>query len=83
MKKTTLYLPDELQLLLKEAARRTGQSEATVVREALARYLEQIPRPLPQSIGAGEDPEVAARDSEDWLRAHWDAPGAQSPVDAR
>jgi hypothetical protein len=28
-------------------------------------------RPLPQSLGAGDDPELAARDSEDWLRQQW------------
>lgn len=71
MHKTTLYLPEELQRSLKEVARRTGRPEAAIVREALAVYLEHQVRPRPRSIGAGEDAELAARDSEAWLRDHW------------
>ena len=72
MKKTTLYLTEELDRALKEAAHRTGRPEAGLIREALATYLLAEARPRPRSIGAGEDAEVTARDSEDWLRAHWD-----------
>jgi predicted transcriptional regulator len=69
--KTTLYLPEDLRRTLKEEARRTGRPEAAIVREALAAYLRHRVRPRPRSIGAGEDLEVAARDSEAWLRDHW------------
>ena len=71
MRKTTLYLTDELQRTLKEVARRTGRREAAIVREALMIYLQQEVRPRPRSIGAGDDAELAARDSEAWLRDHW------------
>ncbi len=72
MRKTTLYLPEDLQRSLKEAARRTGRPEAAIIREALTEYLRDRARPEPRSIGAGEDAELAARDSEAWLRDHWD-----------
>lgn len=69
--KTTLYLPSDLQRTLREVARRTGRRQADLVREALDLYLRQQVQPQPRSIGAGEDGELAARDSEAWLKAHW------------
>jgi predicted transcriptional regulator len=68
MHKTTVYLPEDLQRELKEVARRTGRREAVILREALADYLRRQVRPQPRSIGSGEDGELAARDSEAWLR---------------
>ena len=74
VEKTTLYLPDELKRALRDAARRLGRAQADLVREALAAYLRAQPRPIPRSLGAGADKELAARDSEAWLRAHWNRP---------
>ncbi|MSQ23667.1 MAG: ribbon-helix-helix protein, CopG family [Chloroflexi bacterium] len=71
MHKTTVYLPEAMERTLKEAARQTGRREADLVREAIAAYLERRGSPQPQSIGAGADDELPARDSEDWLRARW------------
>ena len=71
MHKTTVYLPEDLQRALREVARRTGRREAAIIREALSVYLAHQARPLPRSIGVGADAELAARDSEKWLRAHW------------
>jgi hypothetical protein len=71
MGKTTLYLPSDLQRTLRETARRTGRRQADIVREALDLFLRQQHRPLPRSIGIGEDTELAARDSEAWLEAEW------------
>jgi hypothetical protein len=71
MRKTTLYLPDELHETLRGAARRSGKPQADIVREALEAYLLQQPRPLPRSIGAGDDAELAGRDAEAWLKEHW------------
>jgi predicted transcriptional regulator len=71
MQKTTLYLTDEIRRNLKEVARWTGRSEAQLVREALTLYLKRQERPVPRSIGAGEDSELTARDSKAWLKANW------------
>ncbi|HJR18661.1 MAG TPA: CopG family transcriptional regulator, partial [Actinomycetota bacterium] len=49
MEKTTLYLPGELQVALRDAARRAGVPQAELVREALTRYLGTLPRPVPRS----------------------------------
>ncbi len=73
--KTTLYLPDELRRSLKDVARRTGRREAEVVREALGIYLAQQAPPKPRSLGAGEDADLAARDSEQWLQDRWAGKG--------
>jgi predicted DNA-binding protein len=73
MEKTTLYLPADLQRSLREVARRTGRSQAELIRDALVRYLQDHPRPSLRSVGMGEDPELSGRDSERWLQARWDA----------
>jgi len=41
VKRTTIYLPDDLKAQLEMAARSEGRTEAEVIREALARALEQ------------------------------------------
>ncbi len=70
--KTTLYLSPETQRGLRDLARRTGRHQADVIREALDLYLQQhVERARPRSIGAGEDAELTATNSEDWLRARW------------
>jgi predicted transcriptional regulator len=71
MNKTTIYLPTELQRGIREVARRTGQRQAELIRTAIEQFLRAQDRPLPRSIGAGEDAELAARDSEDWLTRNW------------
>ena len=55
MEKTTLYLPAEIQIALRDAAKRAGRPQAELVREALTRYLADQPRPLPKSIGIAKD----------------------------
>ncbi len=55
MEKTTLYLPGDLQVALREAARRAGRPQAELVREALTKYLADQPRPWPKSIGIAKD----------------------------
>jgi len=73
MEKTTLYLPAELQRRLYDAARRTGRSQADLIREALTRFLGEVGTPQPRSIGILADPELHGEDTEDWLRTAWDA----------
>jgi predicted transcriptional regulator len=72
MNKTTVYLPDDLRRSLKAAARRRGRPEADLVREALGAYLEREGRPRLGSVGAGDDENLSARDSEAWIRKEWD-----------
>ncbi len=72
MEKTTLYLPGELQSILRQLARRTGRAQADLIREALTEYVSRQEPPRPRSIGAGEDADLAARDSKAWLRSDWD-----------
>ncbi|WP_207890261.1 ribbon-helix-helix protein, CopG family [Rubrobacter taiwanensis] len=71
MEKTTLYLPAELHRSLREVARREKRSQSEIIRAAIEEYLAGKRRPVLRSIGIGEDGELAARDSEDWLRAEW------------
>jgi hypothetical protein len=71
VEKTTLYLPADLQRALQEQARRSGRPQAELVREALRSYLQGIARPQPRSLGLGEDEELTARESEDWLAREW------------
>lgn len=71
MTKTTLYLPVDLQRALRDEARRSGASQAELVREALTRFLGTRDRPQPASIGIASDGGLAARDSEAWVRETW------------
>jgi Arc/MetJ-type ribon-helix-helix transcriptional regulator len=74
MEKTTLYLPAELQRRLSDAARRTGRTQADLIREALRLFLGDMSTPQPRSLGILADPELRGEDTEDWLRGAWDAP---------
>lgn len=71
VERTTIFLPEELQRALREAARREGRPQSALVRDALSAYLERQPRPSLRSLGLGEDEELAARDSEAWLDDAW------------
>jgi plasmid stability protein len=48
MKRTTIYLPDELKAALERTAAAEGRSEADVVREALAAVTATHAYPLPR-----------------------------------
>ncbi len=45
MVKTSVYLPDGLKERLSEASRVSGESEATIIRSALERWLADMLRP--------------------------------------
>ena len=49
MQKTTVYLPDELKQGVEREARIRGISEAQVIRDAIARFVER-PKPTPGLI---------------------------------
>jgi Arc/MetJ-type ribon-helix-helix transcriptional regulator len=67
MKKTTLYLPDDLKGQIESAAREEGRSEADVIRDALAVALSARRPPAPRIPLPGMklgDPSVAERAGE-------------------
>ena len=49
VKKTTVYLPDELKDRLKRAATESGQSEADLIREGIANIVELRLTPKPRA----------------------------------
>lgn len=76
MEKTTLYLPPELRVALREVARREGRSQAEVAREALERYVAAAGAPQPRSIGAFEQDSargepVPAEHAKQWVHEQW------------
>jgi plasmid stability protein len=71
MSKTTLYLPVELQHRLRDEARRSGRSQAELVRDALTAFLSDRKRPLPSSIGVVDDGTLDASTVKDWIRSTW------------
>ena len=66
MKKTTVYLPDELKADLERAAGDMGRSEAELIRDALRSLLEERrpPRPKVPLFDSG-DPTLAERVEEE------------------
>ncbi|HTD63897.1 MAG TPA: ribbon-helix-helix protein, CopG family [Verrucomicrobiae bacterium] len=55
MFKSTIYLPTKLKRRLKRLARRRGQSEASLIRDALERLMAAgSPRPRPGLFRSGD-----------------------------
>lgn len=48
MKKTTIYLPDELKKDLEKVARSTGRTEAAVIRDAISSATREAISPRPR-----------------------------------
>jgi len=73
MKRTTVFLTDDLDRLLQETARRVRRPQAEIVRTALTQYLQAQPRPWPRSIGLGvnTEPSVTSENVKDWVRDRW------------
>lgn len=67
MRKTTLYLPDELKAALERVAFALGQSEADLIREALREKIAAVTSVVPtvplSASGLG-DPTIAERADE-------------------
>lgn len=73
MKKTTVYLPEDLDLLLEQTAQQQRTSKAELIRVSVHRYLEQAgaERVFPRSLGAIEgELGVDAENAKQWLREH-------------
>lgn len=73
MKRTTVFLTEELERLLQETARRTRRPQAEIVRDALTHYLRAQQRPWPRALGMGEniDRSVTSENVKDWVRERW------------
>jgi metal-responsive CopG/Arc/MetJ family transcriptional regulator len=71
MKKTTIYLPEELMIEIKIVSKQDRRSEAEIIREALGEYLTQRRRPWPRSFGMVADGSFNAADDEAYLEEHW------------
>jgi hypothetical protein len=71
MKKTTVYLEEELVFAIKDIAARQARPEAEVIREGLAQYVAGQKRPLPSFVGMAPEGTVHGRDVEAYLDAHW------------
>lgn len=64
VKKTTIYLPEELKADLERVAHEEGRSEADIVREAVATAIESRTPPRPRLPLTGEplgDPTASER----------------------
>lgn len=62
VRKTTLYLPDDLKAAIERLAADSGSKEADLIREAIGRDLAQRRRPRPRVPLTGEalgDPTAA------------------------
>jgi plasmid stability protein len=66
MKKTTVYLPNELKAALERAAATQGRSQAELTREAVRSLTQALEPPRPRSpLFSGEDPTLAERFDEE------------------
>ena len=66
MKKTTIYLPDDLKAALERAAVEKGQSEAELVRKAVEDLVRGFERPRPRlPLFSSGDPTLAERVDEE------------------
>jgi hypothetical protein len=62
MKRTTVYLPDELKQGLERVARAEGRSEAQLIREGVERVIERLSAPRPRiPLFESDDPTLAER----------------------
>jgi len=72
---TIVELPTETDQQVRGLAERTGRRPDEVIRDlirdGLARELDDRPQPWPKSIGSGSDGGVDATEFEDWLAENW------------
>jgi len=66
MKKTTVYLPDDLKAALGRVAAEKGRSEAELIREAVGGLVRSSERPRPRlPLFSSSDPTLAERVDEE------------------
>ena len=71
MKKTTVYLPEEIVLQIKATSVREQRSEAEIIRIALGDYLSKRTRELPSFVGMVSDEDFQAKNTDTYLDEHW------------
>lgn len=66
MRKTTIYLPDELKQDLAQASERVGRSEAELIREAVGDLVSRLSEPRPRlPLFSSGDPTLSERVNEE------------------
>lgn len=69
MKKTTIYLPDDLKAALERAAAARGRSEADLIRQAVWDLTQALEPPRPRlPLFRGDDSTLAERVDEELAR---------------
>jgi hypothetical protein len=62
MRRTTVYLPDDLKVALEHASSTSGRSEAELIREGVAYVVSRVGRPRPRlPLFDSGDPTLAER----------------------
>jgi len=73
MKKTTVYLPDELKAALERTAVAEGRSEAELIREAVRELTRKAEPPRPRlPLFSSGDPTLSERVDEELARGFGD-----------
>ena len=73
MKKTTIYLTDEIESGLDAISRRKHRPKADLIREALTDYIADEEPSWPRSIGiiSEDDGAVRSDNVDEWLEENW------------
>ncbi len=79
MKRTTIYLEPELEVLLKLEVRRQGRPMAELVREALHAYVAREPMRVPPGAGAFASGHADTADRVDEVLAQTEFGGVAAP----
>lgn len=64
-------LSDELQQQIADLSQQTGRAEADLLQEAITTFVHAHRVPRPKSDGTIDDPDLDARDIDEWLAANW------------
>lgn len=71
MEKTTVYLTVEQQAQLDSLSKRMGRPKAELIREAVAAYVSDQPRPRPRTRAIVSSGLVHSDQVEEWLEHNW------------
>lgn len=73
MRKSTVYLTEEAERRMRQAASRLGRSQAELTRQAIDEYLDRAERQFepPPSFGSADNRDVDSSTYEDVLAERW------------